>query len=181
MAVTTPEAGRPVSWDEYDALPEDPRVEYVDGHLLVSPSPTRWHRELCIDLLTALRTALPPAHRVITAWEWRTGTDAFIPDVMVYDTAAATDERRSTGTPALCVEVLSTNRRDDLLLKTAKHAEAGLPRYWIVDPRERTLSTFALDDGAFRPTHVLRPADGAVELDLGVARLRLDVAALLGP
>ncbi|MCI2239261.1 hypothetical protein MN205_12260 [Kineococcus sp. TRM81007] len=58
MAVRTPEGGRPVSRDEHDALPEDPRVEHVDGHLLASPSPTRWHQELCVDLLLDV-AALP--------------------------------------------------------------------------------------------------------------------------
>ncbi|WP_337061843.1 Uma2 family endonuclease [Kineococcus sp. G2] len=144
MAVTTPEGGRPVSWDEHDALPED-------------------------------------THEAIAGWERRTGTDASIPDVVVHGAAAATDDRRFTGTPALCVEVLSTDRRDDLPLKTTKHATAGLPRHRIADPRERTPTTYVLDDGAFRPTAVLRPADGAVELGLGVARLELDVAALPAP
>ncbi|WP_432490830.1 hypothetical protein [Kineococcus gypseus] len=103
--MTTPGSGHPVSWDEHDAMPEDTRVEHVDGHLLVGPSPTRTHQRIA----------------------------------------------------------------------------AGLPRYWVVDPRERTPTTHVLDDGAFRATHVLRPGDGTVELDLGVALAPLDVAALLGP
>ncbi|WP_369053723.1 Uma2 family endonuclease [Kineococcus terrestris] len=170
---------RALSWDEYAALPEDSRVEYVDGHLLVSPSPTRRHQRIRHVLTSAVAAVLPEGHEVISAWEWKPGADAFVPDVMVYERAAVTGEERFTGTPALVVEVLSTNRRDDLLLKMTKYAQVGLPRYWVVDPRERTLTTLVLDDGAFRPTRVLEAAAGEVELDAGPARLVLDVGALV--
>jgi len=66
------------------------------------------------------------------------GRAEFIPDVIVVP--ASGEQARCTGTPVLAIEVLSTNRSDDLILQTGRYAAAGLPHYWIVDPRDRTFS-----------------------------------------
>lgn len=175
IAVT---AGLPVTWEQYQALAEDPRVEYVDGRLLVSPSASRRHQQISLELAVALRAVLPPGYAVTPAWAWKPGTDEFIPDLMVHPVTA--EELRFTGTPVLAVEILSTNRRDDLVLKRAKYAAAGLPRYWIVDPAARTLLVLELTDGGYAETAHLR-ADhaGQVTLDLGVAALELTLGTLL--
>ncbi len=181
MTVATPlPAGEPMSWEQFDALPEDPCREYIDGVAIVTPSPDLDHQDISLALVVMLRAVLPPTHRAIFAWAWKPARDEFIPDVMVWAREDETGTKRFTNIPALVVEVLSTNRSDDLLLKMAKYAAAGLPNYWIVDPRERTLSVHVLDDsGVFRADRVLRDGDAAVPLSFGPASLTIDVTALL--
>ena len=177
MSVTRePSAGQPMSWEQYTELPEDPRVEFLDGRLLVSPSPSRVHQNAARRLAAALEPVLPEDLRVTTAWSWRTASAEFIPDVMVHAHTAETT--RFTGTPQLVVEVLSGNRGDDLVLKSARYAAAGLPHYWVLDPRDRVLDTYVLHDGLFTPGARVA-CDHPAEVGFGPAAVRVDVAALL--
>lgn len=147
----------------------------------MSPGRTEQHQLIAFGLALRIHQVLPPTHRGGTAWAWTLGRDEFIPDLMVYDaaTAAAGSGARFTGRPELVVEVLSSNRGDYLVWKSAKYAAAGLPRYWVVDPRDERLTAYVLLDGIFTPT--ARHDRGEVaDLDLGVARVRLDIDALLG-
>lgn len=49
---------------------------------------------------------------------------------------------RFNGTPVLAVEILSSNRRTDLIQKTFEHAAASLEHFWIVDPRDEVLKAW---------------------------------------
>ncbi len=79
------------------------------------------------------------------------------------------------------MEVLSGNRGDDLVRKATKYAAAGLPHYWIVDPRGEVVQTFVLEGGTYRSGVTLTADDPPAELDLGVARLTTSVPELLTP
>lgn len=173
--------GPRLTWEEFEQLPEVPRAEYIDGQLLVTPRPSLPHEKIGMRLANALERVLPATHDVVLAWAWKPGADEFAPDVMVFDTATAQagSQARFTGTPALAVEVLSSNRGDNLIRKMTKYAEACLPHYWIVDPRAQTLTTYAIVEGLYAPTAV-HGRGTVADLDLGIATVRVDVAELLG-
>ena len=49
----------------------------------------------------------------------------------------------------------------DLVEKRADYAEAGIPEYWIVDPRDETITVLALEGGTYRDLGVFGSGDTA--------------------
>jgi Uma2 family endonuclease len=165
-----------MSWDRYWELGEAAHGEYYDGALVTSPGPDQQHQLACRRLANLLDSAVPPGYTVNEGWNWSPADGQnFIPDVMVY---AATDERvRLTATPVLVVEVLSSNRSGDLVVKTTRYAAAGLKHFWVLDRAEGKLHAFELSDGVYVKAQVV--SDSPAEVSFGVASVLIDVPALL--
>jgi len=178
MATTAMRPGDriPMSWDDYVGLGPDVRGEYIDGALIVSPSPTLPHQRIARRLANLIESSLPDGVEVVEGWAWKPGRDEFIPDLMIFDT---TDETvRLTATPHLAVEILSTDPAADIIRKTAKYAAAGLERYWIIDPEGPEVIVYSNNDGALLEQGRHGPGTAAT-LDVGPTEITFDPAELL--
>jgi len=163
-----------MSWEEYQALDEDLGAEYIDGRAVVDPHPSRRHQHAIYELVSMLRAEATEPACVEAEWAWKPADDEFVPDVIVTEPTA--EQARFTGTPLLVIEVLSPNRAH-LVTKTSKYAQAGLPRYWVVDPDEETATAFALVDDVYEEVGLVHGTEEA-EWGFGAGNVRIRPADL---
>ena len=132
---------------EYDELYQ---YELLDGRVAVRPLPT--------DRVAALTDILGvQLNRYRTGHPAGATLDATLPNrlVVTYDDRRLADRvlwcglgrapDSSVDVPSVVIEIVSPRRRDrvrDDELKRDEYREAGVLEYWLVDPRERSLTTF---------------------------------------
>lgn len=152
----------PYTVEDHAAMPEDGRrVELVDGHLVVSPSPGRAHNDLVMQLFRQLDVACPDGVTVYNVpYDFRLPDGSeLVSDISVARTTDLGDERLS-GTPLLVVEVISPSSRTmDPVVKRAKYEGAGVPAYWIADPAGPRLTILELHAGQYVDRVVLGAGD----------------------
>ena len=169
----------PMSWEEYNQLGDEARGEFIDGALLTAPTPDRRHQAAILYLVGCLREVCGRDEDVTTGWGWSPAgvSEEYVPDVMVHPVTS--DEARFTGVPLLCAEITSTNWVNDLVLKRAKYAAAGLRDYWIVDRRENLLRQYQLHGDVLVET--ARSGDqGRSELRFAGRSVDIDLRILFG-
>ena len=160
-------------------------VEWVDGRLEYLPMPSRTHQNVVFHFAAELKAFLR--------------SSGFDPEVLVApfpvlvngrrrepDVAALLDaadarggERLWTGADLLA-EVVSPDDPDrDYVEKRADYAGAGVPEYWIVDPRAgvRRVTVLTLDGAAYRERGAF--AEGAAATSALLPGFAADVSALL--
>ncbi len=152
------DSGLKLTYEDYAQIEEDGRRhEILDGAHYVNPAPTPRHqtvsRRIQFQLYEQLeRTGRAEVYNAPIDVEL-SRFDIAQPDLVVVSRARAAivTESRILGTPDLLVEILSpSTSKVDRGLKRERYAKAGVPEYWIVDPRERVVEQFVLGDGELR-------------------------------
>lgn len=152
-------------WSEEDYLRLTDRtnrpVEYTDGHLDFLPMPTPRHQAILKVLLFLLDAYLRPlgGNVLFSPLRLHIGPGKFRePDLLVVRSAddARCGERFWTGAD-LVMEVVSPDDPDrDLVEKRRDYAEGKIPEYWIVDPREETITVLVRGKKNYRKHGVFR-------------------------
>lgn len=156
-----------------------PRYELVEGELLVTPGPSRWHQRAVVELIVALNAYLKvePIGLVFTSPSDVELEPEFItqPDVYVVPMAEwrrPASDSAPIGELLLAIEVLSpSSSRHDRVRKRPLY-QRHVPDYWIVDLDARLFERWTPGDG--RPellteTLVWHPAGAATPFTLDIA------------
>lgn len=158
MATLLPEQG---SWSleaYFEATDgSNRRIEYIEGRLEFLPMPTGIHQALAGFLYHALLAfnqsakvgivPFPPIRVRVAADRVRE------PDVlMLLNEHAHQQHNRAWDGADFVVEVVSggsDDRKRDYDDKTADYARVGVAEYWIVDPKQRTVTVNRLDGSSY--------------------------------
>ena len=171
MATLKPRTGIQLSVEEFMELPDTydrRKMELDEGELYIMPRPRIRHQSLQLKVASSVDIHLvsfddPPAevfHDVIVALSLEDRI-LFAPDMIIIlrGGQATVTDRMVEGPPDIVMEILSSDRRRDLVRKRQLYAEAGVPEYWIFDPREDTATLLELRDGQYVERAVLTDAD----------------------
>ena len=166
-AIATPiRPGIRLTLAEFLDLPAmEQRCELIDGVLRMAAFPIPDHQFLVTVLATRLTSQITEVGLGVVLHETGiilTDDTAVGPDITVLraDRADLIGARAINGAPDIVVEVLSSNRRADLVRKRELYEAAGVAEYWILDGHADTLTVLALgDDGAYRERAILTAAD----------------------
>ncbi len=144
------------TYNDYAALNDGQRYEIVNGVLLMTPAPSWSHQEIVGEIFAYLRSYVRTAGLggVFTAPidVELAPKNVFQPDVVVLLKASREKlkDKRIVGAPDLVVEVFSPSSEIyDRLNKYDIYALAGVPEYWIVNPKKRTVEVLVLEAGVY--------------------------------
>ena len=125
-------------------------VELTDGRIEALPMPTSTHQAVLLFLYRLFHDHLRPRGGVamVSALRMRVREGKYRePDLlMLRERSDPRYQDRYWLGADLVAEVVSPDDPDrDLVEKRADYAEAGISEYWIVDPRDETITVLALE------------------------------------
>ena len=141
---------------DYDALPEDARVELIDGQFYDLAEAHSGHqavagfvyREFLNYVLKNGGDCVPflPIDVVLD----NDDKTVVCPDVAIVCDRSKLKNGRLFGAPDFVLEVLSpSTRKKDMHLKLHKYSNAGVREYWMVDPVKRQIIVYDLEHAEF--------------------------------
>lgn len=145
--------------DDYYALPDERRVELIDGVIYDMAAPSMLHQRILGDLFILFRECMDRhegnCEVYLSPCDVRLDRDnrtMVQPDLFVICREYDIDAKRYEGPPDLTLEILSPSTRSkDMLLKLYKYANAGVREYWIVDPDQKTVLVYDLEHDNYYP------------------------------
>lgn len=143
--------------DDYYALPEDVRVELIDGCFFEMLAPSGAHQAIigCLHVMFAnfVRSKGGPCKVFLSPFDVQLDKDnrtMVEPDLLVICDRSKILMRCCYGAPDLAVEVLSpSTRRKDIRIKTTKYEKAGVREYWMIDPDYRQVMVIDFENDEF--------------------------------
>ena len=139
--------------EDYLALPDDQRVELIDGVFYVMFSPSMPHQLIsgelyriisnhirekggnCIPFIAPADVQLDCDNRTIVQ-----------PDVFIVCDRSKIHHARCYGAPDMIIEVLSSStKKKDMFIKLNKYQNAGVREYWMIDLKNERIIVYQFE------------------------------------
>ena len=140
--------------EEYEAVPEDERIEVFEGVPYAMAGASTSHQRLSAELLYLIKDYIrknngkcevfhPPfdvklADTLLTIVQ---------PDLMVVCDPSKLDKKRCNGAPDFIIEIVSPeNPTQDYIKKLYYYENYGVTEYWIVDPDKQIITVYNFEN-----------------------------------
>ena len=175
---TTPR--RKYTIEDYYSLPEDQRMELIDGVFYDMGAPSMTHQRILGDLYILFRECTdqhaPHCDVYLSPCDVRLDKDNYTmvqPDLLIICREYDLNAIRYEGAPDLTVEILSSSsRHKDMILKLYKYKNAGVREYWIVDPEYRNVIVHMLQEENYTPR--IYGFDATIPIGISEGRCSID-------
>ena len=165
--------------EDYYALPDDVRVELINGVFYRMDAPSGIHQfilgELHILFYKCIQDHNMPCQVLFAPFDVRLDRDDYTmvqPDLMVFCQDFDLGMRRYEGAPDLVIEILSPSTRSkDMILKLRKYRQANAREYWIIDPENRKIIVHHFEDENYRPQNYTFNDQIPVAIAKGLCRI----------
>ena len=180
--------------DDLDLIPDDIRVELIDGVIYDLASPTSMHQVIAGTVYTIMSNyamehdhACMPYIAPLDVKFDRSKKTRVQPDVLVVCASKEESGENADGTeteaPDFIMEVLSpSTRRIDMVVKLNKYYKVGVREYWIVDPDEEEIIVYDFENNRLNIRYTFDDevpvaiSGGDLKIDFKVVRERLATA-----
>lgn len=171
--------------EDYYALPDDQRVELIDGVIYDMSSPTFVHQDILSEIfkqlilfITSKKGNCKPLMSALDVRVDCTDRTMVQPDIMIICEKNKDKIRRwgIMGAPDFVLEVLSpSTRKKDMTIKLGKYSESDVREYWILDPDKRKLVVYDLEHEEIPVVYDLR---GKAPVNIFNGELEIDLDAI---
>lgn len=168
--------------EDYYALPDDRRVELIDGVIYDMSSPTFVHQDILSEIFWQIKKHIDSkkgnCKPLMSALDVRLDCDnktIVQPDILIICEKNKDKIRRwgIMGAPDFALEVLSSStRKKDMTLKLHKYANACVREYWILDPDKQKLIVYDLEHEEFP---VIYDLQGTAPVNIFHGELEIDL------
>ena len=140
--------------DDYYALPDEKRVELIDGVFYDMASPSKIHQGILGGLFVQLdqyvQNYVGKCFLYAAPSDVELGEDrktVVQPDIYIHCDPEKEVDRPHHGSPDFIVEILSpSSRSHDLWRKQELYRRHGVREYWIVDPKNKSVVVYHLTE-----------------------------------
>lgn len=142
--------------EDYRALPDDQRVELIDGCFYDMAAPTTFHQLMAGELhrqaanyIMERGGACTPFISPIDVQLDRDEKTMIQPDVIIVCSPDQIERHNIMGAPDFVLEVISPGTKQrDYVIKLNKYENAGVREYWIVDPYKKRVIVYFFEEEA---------------------------------
>ena len=173
---------------DYYSLPDDIRVELMDGAFYYMEAPSTYHQTIIFQISMQIGNFISKNKgkcRVFFApLDVRLDCDDYTmlqPDILIVCDKEKLKERCVFGAPDFVCEVISpSNSVNYTMRKCSKYLEAGVREYWEVNIKKRIVTVYYFEEDkepctyTFKDKVPVRMYDGKLKIDFKVIEEQLD-------